>query len=322
MIDPPSDPLKRALEDALALLEAHGDLGGGPVAASAPLPSLLEQCETIYADLDGCAVPAVRSLHHFACTGGTLISKCLAALPGSVLLSEIDPLSTLHLGRGQKLFFPTDILADLHIGVRRPTAEDLCDIFMAGILRMRDRLAESGQTLIVRDHAHSQFCTDVDPAGRPTVHDILAKRAPVRALLTLRHPLDSFLALQANKWDHFAPFTLEEYCLRYRVFLAAHDGIARISYEAFVAEPEKVLQQMCDILDLPFNPLALDLIDLFRLSGDSGRSSGQIVPRPRRAVPKELALQADQGPTYGKLCAELGYNPDPAADPALIHDTI
>lgn len=324
MTDAPSDPLKRALNDALAILQghdgAHPSASQTSLAVASPLPSLLEQCEEICAGLDLRGVPAVRSVHHFACTGGTLMSKCIGALPGSVLLSEIDPLSTLHLENGRKLFFPTDILADLHIGVRRPPPQDLCDIFMAGILQMRDTLAERGQTLIVRDHAHSQFCTDIDFTSRPTLHDILARRTPVRALVTLRHPLDSFLSLGSNKWQHFAPFTLEEYCLRYGAFLEAHNGIERVCYEAFVADPEAVLKQICDILDLSFDPLALDLIGLFRFSGDSGRTGGTIAPRARRTVPEDLASQAGSSPAYEALCGGLGYDPDPEADPVPAFD--
>jgi hypothetical protein len=33
----------------------------------------------------------VRTLHHVACSGGTLISRCLAALPDVVVLSELNP---------------------------------------------------------------------------------------------------------------------------------------------------------------------------------------------------------------------------------------
>ncbi|MEA5392276.1 hypothetical protein VB738_13520 [Cyanobium gracile UHCC 0139] len=37
------------------------------------------------------APPVVRTLHHVACSGGTLISRYLAALPDVVLLSELNP---------------------------------------------------------------------------------------------------------------------------------------------------------------------------------------------------------------------------------------
>ena len=40
----------------------------------------------------GCG-PTLRTIHHFACTGGTVISKCLAALPQVMLISEINPIN-------------------------------------------------------------------------------------------------------------------------------------------------------------------------------------------------------------------------------------
>ncbi len=39
----------------------------------------------------------IRIIQHLSCTGGTLISKFLAAMPNVVLLNEVNPLSQLHL---------------------------------------------------------------------------------------------------------------------------------------------------------------------------------------------------------------------------------
>ncbi len=51
------------------------------------------------------AKPAIRVLHQLARTGGTIISKCLGAMAGVVLLSEINP-------RGVETYNP---LAQAHI---------------------------------------------------------------------------------------------------------------------------------------------------------------------------------------------------------------
>lgn len=313
MTDPDLSNLIRTLGEALDMLPGHGDPHGTAIRAPDPLLSLLQQCETLCAEIDAAPAPAIRTLHHFACTGGTLIAKCIAALPGTVLLSEVDPLSTLHLSKARKPFFPTDFLADLHVSIRPAPASDIADIFLAGVLRMRDLLAQRGQNLVIRDHAHSQFCTDADMTGRATVLAILRGGGPVRALLTLRHPLDSFLALQANGWTHFKPFTLEDYSLRYQAFLAAHADVPRVRYEDFVTTPETVLSEICAVLDLPFNPDAIDLIEALRLSGDSGRSGATIAPRPRRAVPDDIATAARNAPGYQALCNAMGYDPDPGA---------
>ena len=35
----------------------------------------------------------LRSIHHLACTGGTLISKCIASMPDVALISEVNPMN-------------------------------------------------------------------------------------------------------------------------------------------------------------------------------------------------------------------------------------
>ena len=37
--------------------------------------------------------PLIRTIHHLACTGGTLISKCLGSMPDVALISEVNPLN-------------------------------------------------------------------------------------------------------------------------------------------------------------------------------------------------------------------------------------
>jgi len=39
--------------------------------------------------------PLIHTLHHLACTGGTVLSKCLAAMPRVALVSEVNPLNRL-----------------------------------------------------------------------------------------------------------------------------------------------------------------------------------------------------------------------------------
>ena len=37
--------------------------------------------------------PVIRTIHHLACTGGTLISKCISSMPETALISEINPMN-------------------------------------------------------------------------------------------------------------------------------------------------------------------------------------------------------------------------------------
>lgn len=299
--DQPRRPLLDTLEDTLDLLGAYHP--ETPTQTATPLPSLLQQCEELCAS--GTA-PPVRLLHHFACSGGTVMSKCVAALPSIVLLSEIDPLSKMRLKHPDR-FAPTDLLLHLRRSPRPVSEAVLGRVFQAGLTALHEELTMEGQTLVLRDHAHSQFCTDEIPSARPTLHALCAEVLPVRAVVTLRHPLDAFLSLDSRKWRHFDPFTLEEYARRVTAFLERHDGVPVVFYEDFAADPAATLQQICGHLDLPYSALAMDLLPLFELSGDSGRSGGPIATRTRRQIPDEIEAQRHESPAYTALCARFGY---------------
>lgn len=302
--DLPPAALTNALDEALELLREYDR----DDTSAEPLPSLLAQCESIVAGIGG--PQPLRSIHHFACTGGTLISRALFALPNTVVLSEIDPLGPLPRSRpGRVPFAPTDLIRALRHSIREVGDETIIATFLDGLAAARAGLERDGRHLILRDHAHSQFCQGaVDFTARPTLHEMLAGRFDLRSVLTVRHPLDSFLALASHGWVHFTPSTLEDYARRYLAFLDRHAGIAVFSYEEFTTDPETVLQQMCAALDLTYSPLATALIGAIRLSGDSGRSGERIAPRPRRPVPPGIEAQRE-GRSYQALCARLGYAP-------------
>ncbi|WP_156943948.1 sulfotransferase [Roseivivax isoporae] len=317
----PKDLLLDAIESALALLDdrAEARFSRFPIAqdeTAEPLPNLLERCEALCDSAAARADEPVRMLHHFACTGGTLIARCLAALPNCIVMNEIDPLSKLHLQSERKPFLPTDLIADIRYWRNPLDDEAVAEVFRAALTEIHSQVNLVGGRLILRDHAHSHYCTRSDATSRSTTLRIVEDASTVISLLTTRHPLDSFIGLQVNDWRHFDPFTLQEYSLRYMEFLDDHSGVPRISYENFVADPEVELQRMCSVLQLPFTPDALKNFSAVVLSGDSGRRGDVILERPRRPVSEELVSSANHSENYHALCARLGYDPDPTAKPS------
>jgi hypothetical protein len=300
--------MRAAIEDALSLLVAYAP--GGPAALHAlpdqRLPSLLAECEAICATLSG--PEPVRMIHHLACTGGTLISKSVAALPNVVLVSEIDPLSRMQVRPGKPAFAPTDLILGLRSALRPVPDTALIEMFAASVATLRDRLSAQGQVLVLRDHSHSCFCTSVDASLRPTLREMVASLMPTRSVITVRHPLDSFLALHANNWRHFEPFTLEEYARRVLGFLNRHDDVALVRYEDFVLQPDEGLATIAGHLGLAFDAGAFDVMTILAMSGDSGRRSEDIGLRPRRQVPAEIAAQRQTATSYAALCARLDYD--------------
>ncbi|CAN5201846.1 hypothetical protein BH10PSE13_BH10PSE13_00020 [soil metagenome] len=293
------------LEEVLSLLDKFQGSDRAQLSDDESLPSLIEECSRFSAEAPSAA--PIRTIHHLACTGGTLISKVVAALSGVVLLSEIDPLSTMELSPQEPRFAPTDILLGLRQAARPVPDHVVVDTFRASIGAMNDSLQALGHKLVLRDHAHSHFCTMIDSDARPTLREMLRGLAPLRSLATIRHPLDSYTALKLNRWkEDFSPFTLEEYCLRFQSFIQRHRDIPLVRYEDFVENPDIIFMQICEILDLPFDTSAFDMIGSIRMTGDSGRSGTTIAKRARRKLPRAIEMER-QSSIYRQTCIEFGY---------------
>ena len=114
-----SRTVRSAIEESLDLLESVDWMKNDRTDLSAdPLPSLLEQCGKL-AHEDPTAEPEpIRMIHHLACTGGTLITKCLACVPNVHVLSEVDPLTTLAQAGGK--FTPGDLMRLTEFSNRAP----------------------------------------------------------------------------------------------------------------------------------------------------------------------------------------------------------
>lgn len=301
--------LSAELHEALALLRTHA--ASATEAASSVVPqqeqsALLQQCLDLLKSQGEAVAEPIRSIHHFACTGGTLISKCIAAMPNVQLLSEVDPFSPIHAPAPQSgAFVPTDMLALIRQSSRGGEVELLAEVFRGEIRTLYRYSISRGLHVVLRDHTHGQYCEEQPP--RPTLLQILPPEMAVRSIVTVRHPLESWLSLSKHGWARFHPATLDEYCRRYIKFLDAHADCAVYRYEDFVLNPIDEMQRICAALELKFSEDFENSFSVFKMSGDSGRVESIISKRPRKAVPNLLRKEANMSEAYVALCHRLGY---------------
>lgn len=267
---------------------------------------LAERCLALLDAAPAAVVEPIRTLHHFACTGGTLISKCIAALPNVQLLSEVDPLSP-YVPAGAENFSPTDFVLLMKRSTRGATPQQIGGAFAAQLRWLHGDATAQGLRLVIRDHAHSQFCHGRTLAPRPSLRELMPEGIPLKSLVTVRHPLDSFASLQKNRWLSFEPASIDHYCRRYLAFLEHHAGVPVMRYEDFVAEPQRLMQKLCGALDLAYEPHFADWFGTFAVSGDSGRSGSTIAARP--SSPQAVALEAEaaRSDAYRELTTKLSY---------------
>lgn len=251
----------------------------------------------------------IRCLHHVACSGGTVISKCLAAMSKVCLLSEANPLNRYGIDFNPSnpflLYEQTQGKVPLDV-VRRGFAQEIEQLLT---------LAKNNKKqLILRDHSHSDFFSGIrrsrdEVAG---LYGCLANDYSLISAITVRHPLDSYLTLASLGWDvQFQPNTFEEYCSRYIDFLDYYSEIPTCKYEDFCADPDSFMQELCGILFIEYDPEYRQRFGSVQLSGDSGRrSNDEIKPRGRRPVSESLKKESEESSAYRELCSRLGYEAD------------
>ena len=248
--------------------------------------------------------PVIRTIHHLACTGGTLLAKCLASMHSVALISEINPLNRC----GSK-FEPTNPLLLLERSHRELSTEERIDIFKIQIKQAFEICQKDDVDLILRDHSHTDFHFGKEVSMMCPLRDCLSIDYDLISVVTVRNPLDSYLALVSNGWEkQFYPNDLNEYSKRYLAFLEKYNELEIIRYEDFCANPLAIMKKLCEILHLEFNKDFSRSFGNKNLSGDSGRTGLEAIEvRQRRPIPKELEPYIENSKYYLELVQQLGY---------------
>ena len=272
--------------------------------------SLLEICADVREQSQASLSQPIRTLHHFACSGGTLFAKVTAALPNVFVLSEVHPHTPVYAPRNT--FSPSDISFQSRASGLPDIANLTEKLFVDDLDSVHEWTTRRGGRLILRDHAHSDFCMP-NCSGESLLLKLLGARYDkIITVVTVRHPADSFASAKINNFivdsskNTSAYTSFETYCDRYNQFLDAVEAHLIVKYEDFLKEPTTTLKQLCDIWSLSYDEVALQIFSQFQMSGDSGRSGGVIAERPPRPESKEY--RQPDAESYVRLISRLGYS--------------
>jgi hypothetical protein len=158
LIRRPVGQLVTALDEALSLLNEFVRHNDEAISVSHKDPaSLLEQCLSLCAQHQAITPEPIRLVHHFACTGGTLFCKCIAAMPNVQLLSEVDPLSTVLEQPGKPRFASTDLLTVMRQSTRGANSELLVELFINNLAIIHSHSVTLGQRLVIQGSCTQSF---------------------------------------------------------------------------------------------------------------------------------------------------------------------
>lgn len=265
--------------------------------------SLLERCRAVTEQDKNRIKPTLRVIHHFACSGGTLISKCIAAQLNVFLLSELHPTTRHGFDSERAQFTPRDVVTQA-IYSRIPDVDTLAkNIFVKNIIETEKHVRRLGGYLVLRAHSHSDYCTCQPLPNENSIQSLLEPHFNIKNLVTIRDPIDSFLSLRENKWVHFTPNIFDEYCRRFLIFIESLPKAKIIKYENFVVSPDKEMIEINEFYKLGIPISNLDDIDIYQVSGDSGRQGVEIKPRKRKEISKDFKSEILNS-NYFKLIVE------------------
>lgn len=279
--------LQSEIDSALSLISTKGksldNIGVPKNGLIAGTQSLLERCENVV-NKKKSEKPVLRVIHHLACSGGTIFSKCIAAMPNVFLLSEAHPFTPI-ISKDSPKFSPTDI-PSLAKFAQVPNIEELSEeLFRDNLKKLNEHVSSNGGHLVVRYHSHSDYNTTNKIPEANRFKELMSEYFEVKHVLTIRDPIDSYTSLKKNGWIHFEPQTFDEYCRRYLIHLNHFEESEVFRYEDFVESPKEIIQSVCEQLGLRFDDSFKYTLGLNKVTGDSGRSADKISKRSRIAEP-------------------------------------
>lgn len=256
------------------------------------------------------SLPKLRIIHHLACSGGTLVSKCIASLPNVFLLSELHPETALHMAGYKPKFSPSDIITQARYA-NIPDVDRLAwDIFKSDLQLLDKHVSNLGGIPVVRDHSHSDFCVGDRFESKSKIVSKLNGCFEFLRVATIRDPIDSYLSLIGNNWCHFQPNNFDAYCERVWAFTSEYPDQSIFRYEDFVEDPQSIMSQIAKQLELPFSKDFDFLFGIFALSGDSGRSSDVIEQKARKELTPKQLDEFFSSEHYTKIACRFKFDTD------------
>jgi hypothetical protein len=141
-----------------------------------------------------------------------------------------------------------------------------------------------------------------------------------RSILSIRHPLDSFLSSRKKGWHRRLSKTgsLDQYCkslLKFQNYFSRFS--TKVRYEDLCHNYKEFLHGLAASLRITPYTASEEEIQMVNITGKSGRQTRDISPRPRNLseVDTDLHAQAKQSSHYKEACKLYGYNPEIHAPP-------
>ncbi len=240
-----------------------------------------------------------------------MVSKCIGAMSGVRLFSEIHP-DANHVD-----YMNVTSQAHRWYQLARQSDVDRRSPFVEGVKAIYDVTRGEGTVMVLRDWASIDFIGRIlkdEPTYEFHLNKVLEPHFSIHRCALVRHPLDQWLSTRRLK-IYAGKLTVEAFVQGYRRYAEAVCG-CYVQYEQFTHAPEATMQRICELLELDYDPGFLDRWHTnTAITGDNKNSSRgtstaeapRIRPLPRREQDAELEEQLQDNADYQLSLKILGY---------------
>jgi hypothetical protein len=248
--------LARLIDESLVLLKQASIDEPYPQSMDAPVASLLDQCLALCEQHHSILQEPLRVIYHFGLPVDSTLLASVATLANTCVLREIDLHANVKPFDNHALTAKTIsecYISNIENNVFEPNA------LLTHLASLQQQCHQRGQRLLL---CHNPYALPVVDDNLLDLSTSLPQHFSVQALIVVADPVDSYASYCASSsMDKTLDF--EDYCQRTLDFIEAHADLTIIRHEDFVSAPKEVMQQLCTVLDLPFNEDFLLLREAF-----------------------------------------------------------
>lgn len=248
---------------------------------------------------------AVGLMICFSRSGGTVLNKCLAVMPDTIVISEVNPVGG-GWGREQKESYTTVQSQAKHWhGIELENTD-----YGQTVAELEQILKQRNQHLVVRDWSYINFYPKEENNFEPK-NDFLAlteisSQTSCKPFVFLRDAIDVWISNGKRDPDIFF--------LHYQKYLETIKSynIPVFKFEDFCRTPKKELQKICNYLEIPYDESFTTKFSEFKkVNGDTqikkgsrGGKSKTIRPISRKII-EPSHIQIIESNKFFRECNEM-----------------
>lgn len=242
---------------------------------------------------------------NFARSGGTLLNRCLAALPNCVVISEVNPLGGGWGTQGSESPVTIADQANYYYNIKIHKGD-----FLSEALELHSACLSLGKTLIIRDWSFVNFVPYIDnnykAPNRLLALELLQKTKQVRPFAFVRDAIDVWISRKTPQPKQF----FSEYSRFVDAIIKA--GMPIYKYEDLCADSDKFMKSLCNDSGITFSENYKHFAMIKNIHGDVqnkgfSRTDSQIKPQVRQFIFPWKLSELEKCRLVSDVNAKLGY---------------